>query len=62
MLLYWAARNGCVEIVKLLLEKRADRAAVVINGEMLLYWAAENRHVEVVKLLLEKGADVAATD
>lgn len=49
--LIYAAENGNVEIVKMLLERGAD-----INDEDLLYAASFNGHNEVLKFLLEKGA------
>ncbi|EXL39948.1 hypothetical protein FOCG_17450 [Fusarium oxysporum f. sp. radicis-lycopersici 26381] len=51
------ARNGNIEVVKMLLEKGADAAAADINGTTPLHVASE-----YAKILLEKGADAAAAD
>jgi len=55
--LYWAARYGRTDVVKLLFEKGND---VHANNDVQLYYAAQNGHTDVVKLLLEHGADVHA--
>ncbi|RDL34650.1 uncharacterized protein BP5553_07778 [Venustampulla echinocandica] len=60
--LYWASRNGHVEVVKLLLEKGADLNAATKSGETPFHQASGSGHVEVVKLLLEKEANPAAAD
>ena len=46
--LYWAAENGYVEMVRLLLDRGADVRA---RGDEALHWAASRGHVEVVELL-----------
>ena len=52
--MHWAAREGCHEVVKLLLgDPRVDARAVDKDGESVLHCAAIKGHVEVVKLLLE---------
>ena len=57
-----AARNGHLEVVRLLLEAGVDKDAG--NGATALISAAGNGHLEVVQLLLEAGADkdAAMTD
>ena len=53
--LEWAAMNGYVEIVRLLLiqdNTEINRVGIETNGRTPLLWAAVNGHVEVVKLLL----------
>jgi ankyrin repeat protein len=55
-MLSWAASNGSLEIVKLLLRYGAD---VDPNGDTSpLSEATLNGHLEVAKLLLRYGADV----
>ncbi len=46
--LRWAAHDGRVEIVKLLLEADANAHA---EDDEALRWASENGHTEVVNLL-----------
>lgn len=52
-----AARAGYLEIVELLLAKRADPNWQCCSGETSLYLAARNGHLPVVKALLAGGAD-----
>ena len=57
--LEWAARNGRTEVVKLLLDNRADvNARRHTGGVTPLYVAAQDGHTEVVKLLLDHKAEV----
>jgi len=53
--LHRAAGVGDAEIVRLLLEARANPFARESNGETALHKAGENGHAEVVKLLLQKA-------
>ena len=59
--LHWPAHNGCIKIVRLLLEHGADPTAQEINwiGGTPLHWASE-RQPEIVQLLIDAGADVNA--
>ena len=54
--LYVAAKNGNLEIVRLLLEAAADKGAPTEAAAGALRVAAENGRLEVVGLLLEAGA------
>jgi len=57
--LYAATEERHTEIVKLLLDEKADMNARAGNdGDTLLYNAAVGGQVEIVKLLLENKADV----
>jgi ankyrin repeat protein len=56
--LLWAAKNGHVTIVSLLLEKRANINFSDGGGGTPLSSAAQNGHKAVVQLLLGKGANV----
>ena len=60
--LIYASGAGDLEIVKLLIEKRADLNAKNLNGDTALIRASSNCHFEVVKLLLNNGADVNVQD
>lgn len=52
-----AAKNGKLEIVKLLLENNRDPNYKDSGGDTALTLAAEHGHKEIVELLLENGAD-----
>ena len=55
--LHLAATRGDAEIVRLLLEARADKDAVRPCDEATaLHLAAQNGHLEVVQLLMQAGA------
>ena len=59
--LMFAARNGNVDAVKVLLDQKADvNAKEKIRGTTPLMWAAEQSHPEAMKLLLASGADYKA--
>jgi ankyrin repeat protein len=54
-----AARVGCVEIAKLLIEHGADvNAETAKYNDFPLHLAAKEGHLEVVRLLIDNGADV----
>ena len=55
--IHLAARNGHLDIVRLLLEAGADKDAARQNGSTALHTAAWNGHLDVVRFLLEAGAD-----
>ncbi|RYO96410.1 hypothetical protein DL765_011600 [Monosporascus sp. GIB2] len=60
--LLWAAANGRLAVLKLLVEKGAQievRDKVLMTPLMV---AAKNGHEAVTKLLVEKGAQIEATD
>jgi uncharacterized protein len=52
-----AAERGRVDIVKLLLDHKADPNAAGRDAATALMLAAENNQPEIVKLLLDRGAD-----
>jgi len=60
--LHYAAREGRVEVIKLLLERGAYPNAWDNGDKTPLHYAAERGDVEIVRLLLEKGADLNARD
>ncbi|KAI3327358.1 hypothetical protein HD806DRAFT_391073 [Xylariaceae sp. AK1471] len=53
--LRWAAENGYVEIVELLLDNGADIAVTNIDGWTPLVAASTKGHIDVVRLLLDTG-------
>ncbi len=58
--LHFAAADGHIEVVRLLLEDGAHVSATNEGGETPLHYAANHGHIEVVKVLLDNGADVSA--
>src|SRR5689334_12684732 len=57
-----AAHSGNVEVVRTLIENKADlNVKETANGQTALMFAAAADRIDVVKLLLEHGADVNAT-
>ncbi|POM60352.1 hypothetical protein PHPALM_30804 [Phytophthora palmivora] len=60
--LRYAAKNGFISVVSLLLERSANAATHDEDGKTALHCGAGNGHTEVVSLLLKHGADVAATN
>ena len=56
--LMYSSKNGCIEVVSLLLRKKAGVNLKAHNGETALMKASAMGHKEVVKLLLEYGAEV----
>ena len=52
-----AARNGHVEIARLLLDAGAGKDVRGYNGYTALMFAAENGKVEIAQLLLDACAD-----
>ena len=61
--LMWAAREGHVEVVRILVEQwvaAADAQAQDDDGTTVLMWAARGGDVEMVRFLLENGANINA--
>jgi ankyrin repeat protein len=56
--LMWAAEEGNVEMIKLLLDKGADPNLTNRRGMCALLLAAKNGHIQCVGFLLERGAAV----
>jgi len=55
MALRVAARNGKVEIVKVLIDAKTN---IRTENNYALRWAAHNQHTDVVLLLVKHGADI----
>ena len=55
--LHWAAEYGHLEIVKVLIENKANVNEADNNGRAPLHWVIEQKNVEMVKFLMDKGAD-----
>ena len=60
--LHYAASNGHIEIVRLLLQNGAEVNVRSINGYTPLHSAAFYGYVDILHLLVEKGADLEAQD
>ena len=58
--LHFAARDGHVDVAKVLLQNGVDLNAATKYKDTALHTAAEKGHFDIVKVLLEKGADVYA--
>ncbi|MDR1310475.1 MAG: ankyrin repeat domain-containing protein [Burkholderiaceae bacterium] len=56
--LHYAAATGNEEIMRILLDKKAQVDATAPNGTTPLMMAARSGHIRAVKLLLDHGADV----
>ncbi|PHH77789.1 hypothetical protein CDD82_3356 [Ophiocordyceps australis] len=57
--IHWAAEEGRLETVDLLLKRRAKVNAVSFYGTSALHCAANGGHISIVSLLLEHGANAA---
>ena len=53
--LIWAARNGHLHIVKLLISFGADINIADKKGYSALLWATQNEHYEITEELTELG-------
>jgi hypothetical protein len=60
--LHYAAANGHVEIIHLLLQNGADVNARNNYGYTPLHYAARNGNVDILHLLVENGADLEAQE
>jgi ankyrin repeat protein len=60
--LHWAARNGRIEIARLLLQNGAEVNAKDNIGFTPLHFAASKGHVDILQLLVEYGANLEAQD
>ena len=60
--LSWAAVNGHLEIITMLLQAGAEKNTTNKYGNTPLMLASWNRHVDVCRLLIDAGADTEATN
>jgi ankyrin len=60
--LLYAARDGHLQLARLLLDARADVNRAEANAISPLLMAITNDHMDVARLLVERGADVNAAD
>src|SRR5205814_2369905 len=55
--IHFAAREGQLEITKMLLDYGSHVNQVCISSATPLHFAAEKGHMDIIKLLLTRGAD-----
>src|SRR5688572_17994212 len=60
--LLYAARDGHLEVARILIAARADVNLADANGITPLIMAIVNNRLDVARLLMEKGADIHAAD
>jgi len=60
--LLYAARDGRIDIARILVAAKADVQQADVNSITPLLMAITNKHLDVAKFLLEKGAAVNAAD
>ena len=60
--LYYAAQNGHVATLQLLLQHEADANMAIKDGWTPLHAASETGHSDAIKILCERGADVMLTN
>ena len=60
--LHWAARNGRVDLVQVLLDQGANIDATDCNSGTALCWAARGGHADVVGLLIARGATLISDE
>jgi len=60
--LHFAARDGHLEVVKLLLERGVDPNVRNNHDSTPLHYAAKKCHVDVARVLLDHGADPTIRD
>jgi uncharacterized protein len=60
--LLYAARDGRLDIARMLIAAKADVQLADANGITPLLMAITNNHLDVARFLVEKGADVNAAD
>jgi ankyrin repeat protein len=60
--LIYAAENGCVGVVRVLLEGGANTETANVDQQTALFYAAWNGYLEVCRLLLDWGATVDPVD
>lgn len=58
--MWWAVRNSCTELVKILLEGGGDPNSKDQDHNSCLHVAIKNGCIEIVFLLLDYGADLNA--
>jgi ankyrin repeat protein len=51
--IFWASRNGHLEVVQALIAAGADVNIVDKQGMRAIFWPANNGHLEVVQVLKE---------
>jgi ankyrin repeat protein len=60
--LHWAASRGQVEIVRMLIDAKANLNLQSITGDTPLHWATLYGQEKIVKMLIDAGADLNVQD
>jgi ankyrin repeat protein len=60
--LLYAARDGRTQIVRTLMDAKANVNQVEANGVSPLLMAISNNHIDIARMLLDQGADVNTVD
>ena len=60
--LHTAAKEGNLELVRLLVEQGADKDKADRVGCTPLFWGCDRGHIDVVKYLVEQGASLDKAD
>ena len=60
--LYSATINGDIDLINVLIEKKANPRAQTERRGQPMHWVAEGRNVDAIILLQEIGAEISALD
>jgi len=61
-LLLWAIRNAQLDVVRILIDKKANIEAIDENGQTVLMFAVNKGNVSIISLLLDSGVNIESAD